>query len=323
MKVKLTKLFAPICALVLFALAFSFLSRKLGTLSWHDVYDKFTALPQEAVILAFLFTALSYITLTFYDVLALRYIHHPLAYTKIAMASFVGYTFSHNLGWPVLTGGAARYRLFSAWGLSGTQIAQAVGFSGVVFWLGFCALTGLVMLIDPPSLPAYPQFGLWPIGVFCLALVFGYFYFFNIKKGSVRINVVEFAPPPVRLSATAILVAAIDWVFATCVAWVLFPLDGMTFLEFSGLFLLAQFGGIISHVPGGLGIIESFFLWAAPRGTDLTALTGALLAYRITYFIIPLGVSFAIMVLHESILYKRFLSAVSRQLKNKANDAQA
>ena len=87
-------------------------------------------------------TVLSYAVMTGYDVLAIHYIRHPLAYSKIGMASFIGYAFSNNIGMSMIAGASLRYRLYSAWGLSTLQITQVVAFCTLTLWLGFFTLGG-------------------------------------------------------------------------------------------------------------------------------------------------------------------------------------
>src|SRR6185295_11359898 len=71
------------------------------------------------VVMASLFVAAGYFTLTFYDLFALRTIganHVP--YRVAALAGFTSYSVGHNVGASVFTGGAVRYRVYSSWGLS-------------------------------------------------------------------------------------------------------------------------------------------------------------------------------------------------------------
>jgi uncharacterized membrane protein YbhN (UPF0104 family) len=102
-------------------------------------------IPRWRLLLGVLCTAASYGLLTGYDALACRYLVQALRYRQIALASFVGYAFSHNVGASFLGGGAIRYRLYSSWGLSASEIATIVAFNGITFWLGFLLLTGLAL----------------------------------------------------------------------------------------------------------------------------------------------------------------------------------
>ena len=118
MKTAGLKIISPLIALALFSAALFVLHRELSTLQWEDITVALDSLPRSRIILAGVFTASSYLLLSCYDFLAIRYIGVHLAYWRIALASFIGYTLSHNLGFSIFTGGVARFRLFSRWGLS-------------------------------------------------------------------------------------------------------------------------------------------------------------------------------------------------------------
>jgi phosphatidylglycerol lysyltransferase len=309
-KIKPAHLIGPLIAIGLFSLALRVLYRELGSLHYEDVLTEFSNLPIRHLVLAGLFTALSYLVLTLYDVLAMRYVNYPLPYYRVAMASFIGYTLSHNLGFPLLTGGAARYRLFSSWGLSAAHIAQAIAFSGLVFWVGFVLLSSIVLLIDPPLLPpGYSLFftSLRPVGVICLLLVLLYFGLFGFRNRALRIKDFEFPAPPIKLSLEGVVVSAVDWMLAANVAYVLLPQTSLNYVEFLGLFLLGQVAGLLSHVPGGLGVFEATVLMFMSGQATVSQLAGSLLAYRFIYYMLPLLLSSGLLLAHESLTHGKNL----------------
>src|ERR1700728_4617801 len=67
------------------------------------------------IVLAGLFVAAGYFTLTFYDLFAVRAIGRAdIPYRINALAAFTSYSIGHNVGASVFTGGAVRYRIYSA-----------------------------------------------------------------------------------------------------------------------------------------------------------------------------------------------------------------
>ena len=307
MKIKPPQLIGPVIAIALFSLALRVLYHELAKFHYHEVVDKFSSLPLDNVLTAGFFTLASYLVLTMYDVLAMRYVGQRLPYYKVAMASFIGYTLSHNLGFPLFTGGAARYRLFSAWGLSNLQIAKAIAFSGIVFWVGFTLLGGAVLVIDPPPVPegfnlAYAS--LRPVGVTCLIAVCLCFFFFCVKKRPFRVKDWEFPAPAPALSLAGMVIASIDWILAANVAWYLLPRTELSYLEFLGLFQLGQIAGLLSHVPGGLGVFEATILAFLSDQVPPSALFGSLLAYRVVYYLVPLALSSILLIAHESVNHR-------------------
>ncbi len=70
-------------------------------------------------ITAGLFVAAAYLTLSFYDLFALRTIgRSEVPYRVAVLGSFTSYAVGHNVGASVFSGGAVRYRIYSAWGLT-------------------------------------------------------------------------------------------------------------------------------------------------------------------------------------------------------------
>ncbi len=315
MKIKASQVVGSLIALALFVLAIRVLYKELSHFQYSEIIDNFSNIPKTCVIISCCFTLASYLVLTLYDVLAMRYVGQVLPYYKIAMASFIGYTLSHNLGFPLFTGGAARYRLFSAWGLSNIQIAQAIAFSGVIYWLGFIALGGVVFTIEPPPIPAgfnLSESSLRPLGIVCLLLIIAYLLF-SVRNRHIKIKSWEFPAPRTKLSFAGVFVAALDWVLANNVAYFLLPETNLSYFQFLGLFQLGQVAGLLSHVPGGLGVFEATILAFLSDKAPASAIFGSLIAYRIVYYLVPLGCSALLMLTHEAITHGK---AFFRKIRN-------
>jgi len=102
------------------------------------------ATPPQHIALAAALVAAAYLTLTFYDLFALRTIgkfHVP--YRVAAFASFTSYSIGHNIGATVVTGGAVRFRIYSAWSLNVIDVTKIAFVTGLTFWLGNAFLLGL------------------------------------------------------------------------------------------------------------------------------------------------------------------------------------
>ena len=61
----------------------------------------------------------------------------------------------------------------------------------------------------------------------------------------------------------------------------------MPFITFLGVYAAAVIAGIISHVPGGVGVFEAVVLLTVPN-VPPEAMLGSLLAYRAIYYLAPL-----------------------------------
>ena len=295
-------------SLLLFAAAAWLLHSELKTYHLRDILQALEAISGVHLWLAVGLTILSYALMTGYDVLAIRYIQFPLSYSKIGLASFIGYAFSNNIGMSMIAGASVRYRLYSAWGLSVLQITQVVAFCTVTLWLGFFTLGGMVFIFEPLTIPAaihLPMGSLRAIGIVMLAVVLAYGIVTAVKKVPIKIRDWEIQLPSLHLLVAQLTIAALDWMLASLVLFVLLPGgNAMSFLEFFGVFLLAQLAGLVSQVPGGLGVFETVMVLMLSAKMPANQIFGALLGYRALYYWLPLGAA-ALLLGMQEILRKR------------------
>ncbi len=106
MKKRMTKYIGPVLGIMLFTAALWILDRELKAYHLHDILHHLGSIPGRSIFLAVVLTVMSYLIMTSYDSLALRYLRHPLPYRKIALASFTGYAFGNNLGFSLVAGGS-------------------------------------------------------------------------------------------------------------------------------------------------------------------------------------------------------------------------
>src|SRR5262249_14781100 len=93
--------------------------------------------PIRNIVAAAVLIAAAYITLTCYDLFALRTIGRTDVPSRVAaFAAFTSYSIGHNIGATVFTGGAIRFRIYSARGLTIVDVAKLAFITGLTFWLG-------------------------------------------------------------------------------------------------------------------------------------------------------------------------------------------
>jgi phosphatidylglycerol lysyltransferase len=66
------------------------------------------------------------------------------------------------------------------------------------------------------------------------------------------------------------------------------PADGLSFLHFLGIYIAAYMAGLAANVPGGIGVFDGAILFALAGFMPTPAVVGALLLFRLFYYIIPL-----------------------------------
>jgi uncharacterized membrane protein YbhN (UPF0104 family) len=255
-------------------------------------------------------TVLSYLVLTVNDALALRYARRRLPYHQLAFASFVGYAFSCNA--TIVGGSAARYRIYSALGLSGGEIARMVLFCSYPVWLGYFLVTGTLFVLQPPATPTgipISHLGFRVLGLACWAALGVYMSVVLLRRRPLAWRGWQLRVPSAPLSVGQIAVTAIDWLLAAAVLYVLLPGQmHVAFPRFLGLFMIGQGVGMISHVPGSLGVFETVLLYSLSEGGAAAAGPGevsfdptfvaALLLYRLIYYILPLLLAALLLAVH-------------------------
>ena len=76
----------------------------------------------------------------------------------------------------------------------------------------------------------------------------------------------------------------------------------ISFDVFIGVFIIAQVLGVFSQVPGGLGVFEGLFMYIIPGDHNQALLFGALIAYRLIYYLLPLLISAIVLFSYEGYL---------------------
>jgi len=290
-----------LAVLLVAVLGFAAIHKLTAEIRLSEVRTAFAALGWPALSASIGLTVVSYIALTFYDTIALRVIGHPLPWRTAAVASFTSYTISHNLGLAMLTGGSARYRVYSRAGLDEAGVARVVLIAGVTFWAGVISVACLSMAIHPGMLPivhwTLPPLLERAIGIgiplAMLAIVLRY-----RQGGSIGLLGWRLPLPDARQALALLLVSTVDLAAASAALFVLLPnaspdLYPVLFLGYAVAIVVA----LISHVPGGLGVFEAVIIATMPQNN--ATILAALLAYRIIYYVAPLILAAVLLAFHE------------------------
>jgi phosphatidylglycerol lysyltransferase len=298
-------------ALLLAAAAWS-LRRDLAELHLHDVARGIEALPRGALWAAAAVTALDYVLLSGYDLLALRYAGRALPYPRVLLTSFIAYAFGNNVGFALLSSGSVRLRLYSQWGLEGGDVAKVVAFTAAQLWAGLLPLAGVALLAGVPvPLPAGAAYALGGISLGATAA-----YLALAARGrEYRLRGVRFRLPSLPLAAGQVVVSAADWALAALVLYLLLPAGApLSFPALLGLFVAAQVAGLASQLPGGVGVFEAIVLAALAPAVPASTVVSSLLAYRLVYYLLPFATALALLAVNELLAHRtrvrRLLQAV-------------
>lgn len=267
-------------------------SRARGV-DWAEVLTALRGYPLGVVGMAVLLAATSLALYSCFDLLGRHYTGHPLGTLTVMTVTFVSYVFNLNLG--SLVGGVAfRLRLYSRLGLTTGTITRVLTFSMLTNWMGYLLLGGLVFGLMPPTLPAdWPitTFHLRLIGVGLVGVAAAYLTLcaLSVQRAfGVRGHTIEL--PSARLAALQLVMGAANWLLMSGIVYVLLQ-QRIAFPVVVSVLLLAGIAGVITHIPAGLGVLEAVFVALLSHQMPQPALLAALVAYRVVYYLAPLGVA--------------------------------
>lgn len=286
-------------AFVVLALAGFLIHRTIGQYSGEDVLASVVAIPTYRLILAGFFAAASYVCLTGFDALAVRYVGRRIPYRYIAMTSFASLSLGHNIGFAALSSGAIRYRLYSRYGLAAGDVARIIVFCGITVGLGLTVLGGLAFCWRPglaEQITGISRVGAIVTGGACLAAAGGYLVLCATWRRSFTLWRWRFRLPSLRLALCQLAIGPLNFVFvAACLHQAIVGVTDVPYAGVASVYVMANVATLISHVPGGLGVIESVVLLLLPG----TSMLGALIVFRVVYFLIPLVLGSMLLALTE------------------------
>ncbi|GLK67092.1 bifunctional lysylphosphatidylglycerol flippase/synthetase MprF [Hansschlegelia plantiphila] len=288
-----------VCSIAMFAVVLFVLHRLVQEVSLSDVKAAASATPWRTIGIALLGTAASYVALTGYDWFGIVHIkRREVGYPVAALASFTGYALSYTIGFQLVVAGAVRYRIYAGAGLGAAEVAAITAISALTLWLGifFTLALGLVTEADDVAMLD----GLSPalnmtIGLAIIAALVAYLVWISRRERAVTVEGYRLALPGLKSTAVQILIGLVDLLGAAFALWTLLPADAtIAFPTFAALFVVAMTLGMLSHAPGGAGVIEATVLLALP---DLSpdAVLASLLLWRVVYYLIPFTLALALL----------------------------
>ena len=277
-----------------------------------DVDEVIQAIKQtdySSIALAALFVMAGYFTLTFYDLFAVRAIGRTdIPYRINALAAFTSYSIGHNVGASVFTGGAVRYRIYSAWGLSAIDVAKICFLAGLTFWLGNAAVLGLGICYHPEAAANIDQLPPWLNRVVAIGIIIGlvgYVAWVWAKPRHVGRGPWSVELPGGPLTLLQIAIGIVDLGFCALAMYVLVPDEpNLGFVVVAVIFVSATLLGFASHSPGGLGVFDAAMLVGLWQ-MDKEDLLAGMLLFRLLYYIAPFVISVILLTLREIILGAR------------------
>jgi uncharacterized membrane protein YbhN (UPF0104 family) len=285
------------------------LYRELRGLSLADVWQSLSNIPSHGYLMAFLSTLIAYAALAWYDRIALIHLGvKHVSWLFVSVTSFTTYALSHNIGASVFSGALVRYRAYTSQGLSAAQVAVLVALCSFTFGLGTILLMGVVFTYEPdlltriadrvPPALANPTTAR-VFGIACLVFVAIYvigslLHFRPIVIRSFHINY-----PRPNVMVRQLVAAPLELIGAAGIIYFALP-DAVNpgFMIVLGAFLASFSAALLSHAPGGLGVLELIFVAMMPDVPKADVIA-ALLVFRLFYLLLPFAAAIVVVLLFE------------------------
>lgn len=292
--------------LVALAVALFGLHHEWAAIEVEDLYGSFNRLGWSHVWMALGCTVLAYLSNAAIDLFSLRWLGYRVRLAPAMGSSVVAAAFALNAGGTLLGGGGVRTRLFTALGLSTADVARMTGFTMVAGWTGHTAVAGILLVAAPDAIPWLP---LWPTRFLGLGLLGVSAAVVGVNAWRRRRGEETSALPHSGLLGGAILVSALDWVFAGLAIRVLLPAElGISTPGFLAVVLVAQLLSALSHVPGGVGVLELSITKFVGTSVVPVVLAAALLTYRVVFYLVPFVLAATFMGAREAWAHRHHLA---------------
>jgi len=278
------------------------LYRTLREYGIDDISRALRSIPASNLMLGLAFVAGSYFCLACNDALAVRYAGKPLPFHQTALASFTSLSIGHNVGVAALSSGAIRYRFYSRWELTTEDVAKVILFCGVTVALGLATLGAGAIFLRPDDvadMTGLSAGGISIAALACLAFPVLYLLLAAFLRKPLHIREWSFQMPSLPLAAGQILIGTVNFsLVAASLHQMLSAFEEASYLKVATASITANIAAIISHVPGGLGVLEATIVQILPGAESIAAV----IAYRVIYYFIPLAIGLPLLIGSEFVL---------------------
>lgn len=286
----------------LFLLGLGALYHLLAPVDLHEVAAQVHATPWTVTGLALASTLAGYLCLAGYDWSALRYLGKSLPPPVVLSGGLMAYAFGNTLGLTPISGGAVRWRVYSGLGLDGYDIAAISTFTSVSFGV-MTTLVGLgALALHPTALAAMVPLGPATIragALLAVAAIVAPLLWAAWGERRLTLRRLTLRAPRLSVLAGQVPISLGDLTFSALTLYLLLPDGAPGFFTFVAVFAAATMAGVISHVPGGIGVFEAIILAAMPAAMPAAQIAAALLLYRMIYYMVPFALALMTMALFE------------------------
>ncbi|MHB0817386.1 lysylphosphatidylglycerol synthase transmembrane domain-containing protein [Stutzerimonas stutzeri] len=279
------------------------LYQEIRTLSLAELAESLAAISYRNWLLAGLATLGAYVALAWYDRIAIAHLGKRISWWFITLCSFTTYALAHNIGASVFSGAVVRYRAYRSKGLTPQEIGVLIVFCSLTFFLGTLLAGGAVLVLKPELLNRLIDVQPWvstAIGLSLMSLVGLYVIGAWRQLAPFRIGKWRIEYPRLPIVGKQLIAAPLELVCAAAIIYFALPAaENPGYLVVLGVFLASFSLALLSHAPGGLGVLEVTFLAALPE-LDTADVLAALIVFRGFYLILPFALAILVVTVFET-----------------------
>jgi len=282
-----------ILTLVFFAVVAFVLYQKGSQIEWAKVLELLRKTPINTLATGIVLSFLCYIAYGCFDLFGRYFFKVKLNVFKTVLIGCISFASNLNLG-AIIGSVAFRYRLYSRVGVDNADVTRILSVSVATNWLGYVLLAGGLFLsgaIDPPDNWAIGKQLLQGLGAIFVLLICFYLYLcaFSSKR-EITLRARTFTLPSLKMALLQFAVSCTHWSLMAAVIYQFFAGE-VSFATVYAVLLVSGIAAAVSHIPGGLGVLEAVFLALLSGQVEDSQILASVFAYRCVFYLAPLSVA--------------------------------
>ena len=301
-------------AIVTIVVAAFAIRRLAGLWNWQQLSSGVRHESLSSLTAAIAFTLASFSALGAYDALGCALVVPGKVRLVTALfAGAAGNAVSNTLGFHAFTGTAVRLRIYGRAGIRASDALRVISLSWLGIGLGFAALISVAGLLAG-------RFGVAdvararPTAAWLAVALIVFLAWLSGSGRTLRLGPASLELPSTRTGLVLVALGAVESGAAIAALYVLLPAGlAPSFLPFALSYVGAVALGVVSQVPGGMGVFEATLMsiWASRIGPGLPV---ALLVYRLVYNLLPFALSVVSLAVWEAASVRRWVAPDQRLL---------
>lgn len=291
-----------VLALAFILLVIGLLVDQARDVEWGKVLQAVRTNTWPVMLRAAGMAALSYLIYSCFDLLAIPYLGHMIPPLRVMGVGIVAYAFNLNMGSLVGSVGF-RFRLYTKLGLDAGEVTRIVGLSLATNWLGYLWVAGGIFASGALPLPENWRIGSEALQVIGACMLLAAAAYVGLcgwsRKRSWSLRGHEMELPSFRIAVAQTVLGSACWATIGAVVWILMRHD-VPYAYVLGVLLLSGIAGAVTHIPGGLGVIEAVFVAMLGGKVPHYEILGTLLTYRAVYYLAPFALAVILYLVLEA-----------------------